>query len=563
MERSKTAILMSVRNEETYIDLNISYHLDLGFDYIFIADHCSTDGTKDILESYKDNPKVIIVAETNPIFDHAKIINNLLRHAKENYTIDWFIFLDVDEFLSIKEKDVHDFIGRLERNKIPYATIGWANALFDYTFKDYTCSPTHPIDTTKYFCPWPERDWQEYGHFRKAIVGNHENIEVVAGGHYVRTENNVDFFGQYHWNPFIIPSSEAKLLHFEFRGKPDEIYAKWKKLAEFENDSTSSSNAPWIERLHTIKGYVEEFENNIGGIKRKWFSEHRTFWGTVIDSEKIVYDTTLIRWYGKYLKRKIERGEIKSICLVRSGHLGDVVMTEPVAKFLSKFIKNVSLATEVKEAETLFDTYHTIYPYSDLVEGNIRSDAVVRLVHEWSDNTKTYINGYMESVGFSDVDVDDIPSLKDSWPKIIEEKYVLIAPYTSWWEEKKRNWGYERFTQLKEIIESNLKIKCIVLEKEYSFPKMVSLIRHCEFIIGNDSGPIVIAQSFNKKSFIIFGATHPKYLHLSNNVVLLYDNTRHALCNHRTRDEEIKCCEDFCMDRIRVADVFNTIKTNI
>jgi len=140
---------------------------------------------------------------------------------------------------------------------------------------------------------------------------------------------------------------------------------------------------------------------------------------------------------------------------------------------------------------------------------------------------------------------------------------VLIAPYTSWWEEKKRNWGYERFTQLKEIIESNLKIKCIVLEKEYSFPKMVSLIRHCEFIIGNDSGPIVIAQSFNKKSFIIFGATHPKYLHLSNNVVLLYDNTRHALCNHRTRDEEIKCCEDFCMDRIRVADVFNTIKTNI
>src|SRR3990167_5460764 len=139
MDPSKIAILMSVRNEESYI---------------------------------------------------------LLNHAKLNYKIDWFTFLDADEFLSIKETDVHDFVNRLERNNIPYATIDWANALFDYTFKDYTCSPTNPIDTTKYFYPWPEKVWQEYGHFRKAIVKSHENMEIVVGGHYVRTENNLDFFGK-------------------------------------------------------------------------------------------------------------------------------------------------------------------------------------------------------------------------------------------------------------------------------------------------------------------------------------------------------------------------------
>lgn len=563
MEQRKIAILLSVRNEEAYIDLNISYHLDLGFDYIFIADHCSTDSTKDILDSYKDDPRVIVIKETDPVFDHARITNNLLKYAKENYKIDWFIFLDVDEFLSIKEKDVRDFVDRLERSNIPYATIGWVNALFDYTFKDYTCSPTHPIDTTKYFYPWPERRWQEYGHFRKAIVKNHNNMEVVVGGHYVRTENNLDFFGAYHWNPFIVPPNEAKLLHFEFRGKAEDIYEKWEKLAEFENDSTSNSNAPWMERLQTIKGYVREFKDNVGEIKRRWFSEHRTFWGTLIGDERVVYDTTLVKWYGKYLRRKLERGDIESICLVRNGHLGDVVITEPVARFLSKFVKNVFLATEVKGAETLFNTYDTIYPYSDLVEGKIRSDVVVRLVHEWSDNTKTYINGYMESVGFSDANINDIPKLTDSWQKVEKEKYVLIAPHTSFWEEKKRNWGYEKFIQLKDLIEDQLKIKCVILEKEYSFSEMISLIRHAEFVIGNDSGPTVIAQSFDKKSFIIFGATHPKYLHLSNNVVPLYDNTRHVLCSHNTREEEIKCCEEFCMDRIRVADVFDIIKENI
>ena len=563
MEHNKIAILMSVRNEDSYIDLNISYHLDLGFDYIFIADHCSTDGTKKILESYSNNPRVIVLKEEDPVFDHARITNRLLRYAKENHKINWFTFLDADEFLSIKEKDIHDFVARLEDSHISYATIGWANALFDCTFKDYTCSPTHPTDTTKYFYPWPERDWQEYGHFRKAIVRNHDNMEVVVGGHYVRTENNRDFFGEYHWNPFIIPTSEAKLLHFEFRGKASDIYDKWKKLAEFENDSTSSKDAPWLERIRTIKGYVAEFKDNIDEIKKRWFSEHRTFWGTIIGDDKIVYDATLVKWYGKYLRRKIEKGDIKSICLVRSGHLGDVVMTEPVARFLSKYVDDISLATEIKGASKMFDVYSKIYTFNDLIDGKIRADAIIRLVHERSDNKKTYIQGFMESVGFSDIKIDEIPKLSESWPNIIEGEYVLIAPYTSWWEEKKRNWGYGKFIELKNLIEKEVGVKCVILEKDCSFSDMVSLIQHCKIIVGNDSGPTVIAQSFNKKSFIIFGATHPKYLHLSKNVVSIYDKDRHKLCSHNNREEEIRCCEEFCMDRIRVSDVFDTIKTNI
>lgn len=91
----------------------------------------------------------------------------------------------------------------------------------------------------------------------------------------------------------------------------------------------------------------------------------------------------------------------------------------------------------------------------------------------------------------------------------------------------------------------------------------MSLIKNCEFMIGNDSGPAVIAQSFNKKSFIIFGATNPKYLHLSKNVVSIYDKNRHDLCDHNSREEEIQCCEEFCMDRIRVNDVFEKIKSSL
>ena len=136
----------------------------------------------------------------------------------------------------------------------------------------------------------------------------------------------------------------------------------------------------------------------------------------------------------------------------------------------------------------------------------------------------------------------------------------MIAPFTSSWQENKRNWGYEKFLDLLNLLESTYNIKCVILEKNRTFSEMVSLVKHCYFFVGNDSGPAIIAQSFNKKSFIIFGATQPKYLHLLESTVLIYDKNRHKLCAHKNREEEINCCEEFCMKKITVEKVFDVIK---
>lgn len=563
MKDNVIAILMSVRNEESYIDLNISYHLDIGFDYIFIANHCSTDDTNKILDSYKNDPRVIVIEEKDPVFDHARIQKRLLDYANANYKIDWFTFLDADEFLSIKGETIQSFTARLEENDIPYATIGWANALFDHTLSDYRCSPVHAIDTMKYYYPWPEKEWQEYGHFRKAIVKNHKNMEIVVSGHYVETGKNPDFFGEYHWNPFIVPKNEARLLHFEFRNSADAVYKKWEKMASFESDSTSAPGSPWLERIDTIRRYVKDFKDDILDINRKWFCEHRTFWGTIVPEDRIVYDTTLAMWYRKYFRRRVENGKIKSICLVRSGNLGDVIMTEPIARFLSKYVNKIYLATEVKNTELILNSYNKVYKYSQVNSGEIDCELMIKLVYELSNNSKTYIQGYMESIGFGEVILKYTPTLKGDWSNIVEDEYILIAPFTSWWEEKKRSWGYKKFTELSNMLAREYNTKCVLLEKHYAFGEMMSLIKHCKFFIGNDSGPSIIAQSFKKKAFIIFGATRPDYTRISDNVVPIYDSNRHKLCAHNSREEEIDCCEEFCMDRLRVKEVFNQIKLNL
>ena len=563
MNNPVSAILMSVKNEETLIDFSISYHLDLGVDYIFIANHCSTDNTNKILDTYKEDKRVIVINEIDPVFDQAKIVNNLLRIAKSQFKIDWFLFLDADEFLSIRELNIGSFIKRLEDRKIVYATIGWANALFDYTHKDYTCSPVNTIDTMKFYFPWPERSWQEYGHFRKTIVKNHPNMEVVVGGHYIRSENNPEFLGEFYLNPFIVPLNEARLLHFEFRTSGIDLYKKWEKLAKFKTDPSAADDSPWLERINTIKGYVEKYKNKEDEINKKWFLNHSTFWGTEIPEERKIHDHALVKWYGKYFRKKIESGTIKSVCLVRSGNLGDVIMSEPVASFLSKYVEKVYLATDVSSLGKYIKSYHKVIRIEETFLDNKEFDLAIRLIYEFSDNKQTYINGYLESVGFGDRKIYDLPKLDSTVERIKKDDYILLAPFTSSWEKEKRSWGYNKFKTLAKKIEDDLGYKCLLLEENYSFDEMVSLIRHSKFFVGNDSGPSNIAQSFNKSSVIVFGATSPKYLQLSKNCTPVYDKRKHSLCNHVTRDEEIQCCEPFCMNRIGVDEVFSVISKNI
>ena len=79
----------------------------------------------------------------------------------------------------------------------------------------------------KYYYPWPEKKWQEHGHFKEKLCKNHKNMEIVVGGHYVKrktTQILTNIIGTH----LLFQKDEARLLHFEFRGKADEIYKNGK-----------------------------------------------------------------------------------------------------------------------------------------------------------------------------------------------------------------------------------------------------------------------------------------------------------------------------------------------
>lgn len=295
----KAALIMVVRNEEALIAHNIRYHHAIGFDIIGVLDHCSTDCTPAILATLAKNEHVKVFRSDDPVFDHAALSNLLLCNVLQQQEVDWVFPIDADEFLYLPG-GVHAFLRRMIKRGVRYGSIPWINAL------STSCSATDAgaLVTTKFYHPWPERNWQHEGMFRKAFCAMHDAIEIVVGGHYFRKENNPKFFGK-EPAPILLRADDACIYHYEFRDSVQALMSKWRLLADHEFDSSSRSDAPWLERLTKIRTYVEQWLLDPDGSTDYWSSTPRTFWGTPIPPELIKEHHHIAEWAAEFAGNQV------------------------------------------------------------------------------------------------------------------------------------------------------------------------------------------------------------------------------------------------------------------
>lgn len=78
------------------------------------------------------------------------------------------------------------------------------------------------------------------------------------------------------------------------------------------------------------------------------------------------------------------------------------------------------------------------------------------------------------------------------------------------------NFDPSKIANFSEIIKEFKNNKKIVFTYSVNFGKLINLINSCEYIIGNESGPICIGASLNKKVFSIY---YPKHTHKSSKTI--------------------------------------------
>ena len=111
-----------VRNECDIIELFIKINSRV-FDAIYIVDHMSSDGTKEIISALKMQGFPVEYSQLNcSQFNQAETITNLVRQVAQLNLYDYIVPMDADEFLCIESNDISRWISSKSFGLIPWRT---------------------------------------------------------------------------------------------------------------------------------------------------------------------------------------------------------------------------------------------------------------------------------------------------------------------------------------------------------------------------------------------------------------------------------------------------------
>jgi Glycosyl transferase family 2 len=109
----KLIMTLLVRDEADIIDAQIAFHLHAGVDFVIATDNGSTDGTREILESYARAGCLHLVHEGDGDMRQGKWVTRMARLAATEFGADWVINSDGDEFWCSHGAPIKEILGEV------------------------------------------------------------------------------------------------------------------------------------------------------------------------------------------------------------------------------------------------------------------------------------------------------------------------------------------------------------------------------------------------------------------------------------------------------------------
>jgi ADP-heptose:LPS heptosyltransferase len=161
----------------------------------------------------------------------------------------------------------------------------------------------------------------------------------------------------------------------------------------------------------------------------------------------------------------------------------------------------------------------------------------------------------------------------------LSSEYILIHPFAGW---KAKEWEFDKFLKLTQKLSAKIEVRIIIpggflttnkieiLRKKFiivetnNILELIECIKSCLLLIGNDSGPVHIANLLGKPVFTIYGPTNPSFHQpksgLSHYVVKKIScspKINEKLCY--TNGGRMGCRSFECMIQMRVDDVVSEV----
>jgi ADP-heptose:LPS heptosyltransferase len=153
---------------------------------------------------------------------------------------------------------------------------------------------------------------------------------------------------------------------------------------------------------------------------------------------------------------------------------------------------------------------------------------------------------------------------------------ILIHPFAGW---KEKEWNLNNYLRIAEVLNEDYNV-CLVAQQGQisidvllemknsgiklietkSVDELIQNIKDCSLFIGNDSGPVNIANYLGKPTFTIYGATNPAYAETNEDHQIYIQKT--LKCSARQNEKfciiggaEFKCTGTQCMNLLTIEEV--------
>jgi hypothetical protein len=233
-KEKKSCIVATARNEGVYLLEWIAYHLNAGFDHIFVYSNNNTDGSEALLrELHRCGIITYIESDVGEGGNaQVKAYNHALRVNSDVLSYEWCLFIDVDEFVCINHfrfLNVNDYLTWTEQAQPHVIAVNWilagneiqAGNWFDDPLIERV-SKTSPFQSylIKSFTR-PELMRSSSPHYPSSNYGFSLNASSADRSRYLykTLENNTDIT-----NADVPMHDECFIYHYELKSLPEFLW---------------------------------------------------------------------------------------------------------------------------------------------------------------------------------------------------------------------------------------------------------------------------------------------------------------------------------------------------
>ena len=271
----KVALCTMGKNENLYVKEFVDYYIRLGIDHIFIYDDNDPkiERISDEIEN-KYKPFVTVYEERKKINHQSKAFTTCYNNNKDKF--DWFLMVDMDEFLYIKDNTLKDYLSQKVFDKCDFIKFHWVCST-DNNLIHYEPKPLFERFTGPFI---------KYKYIKTMIRGGIPQLEYWVHSPKVSPIRNVTCentgkrlnFKKINWeNKNSINIEKAFIIHFRYKSTEEFVmkykrgYSNWfgKRIQNFLNNNIAdylNNNELTMDKILYLE---KELKVNLEEYKKK------------------------------------------------------------------------------------------------------------------------------------------------------------------------------------------------------------------------------------------------------------------------------------------------------